>query len=310
VEIAQAGPTPADDIGNAFVVVGAQGVAILPRQNGGGSGASDAVPWWGDATPQGPTSATNSPGPAPSVDPLAAVSGCDTLGFDARRCDAVVARAREGAHPPVRAEEVIAATVTRPIRDTTSAGSFPIASVTFDLVGGGTTTVDVRCGLPAASDRVCNADPQVTLYEGVSHDVPCGATPGDKNHPCATLPPTPRPASVAAAEPLILRVFDVPLDHVGHYDVLVGAASLPDGLLSERSGTLAESRPITWWIDGGVSIVVRPGKPCVGDRCPSIESIYHAPFHGPQPVNVYLVFDVSELDVVGSVLEVRNLVVR
>jgi hypothetical protein len=108
----------------------------------------------------------------------------------------------------------------------------------------------------------------------------------------------------------VLPAFDVPLDHVGHYDVLVGSASLPDGLLSERSGELADTRPTSWWIDAGVQIVVRPGEPCTGESCQQIDSIYHDPFAGPQPVHVYLVFDVVELETPGVVLEVRNLVVR
>jgi hypothetical protein len=88
------------------------------------------------------------------------------------------------------------------------------------------------------------------------------------------------------------------------------SASLPDGLLSERTGELADPRPDSWWIDSGVRIVVRPGKPCTGESCPQIDSIYHEAFHGPQPVHVYLVFDVVELETPGVVLEVRNLVVR
>jgi hypothetical protein len=100
------------------------------------------------------------------------------------------------------------------------------------------------------------------------------------------------------------------LDHVGHYEVPVGRATLPDGLLSERSGNLADPRPTAYWIDSGVSIVVRPGKPCVGTDCPQVDSIYRKPFHGPQQVHVYLVFDVVELNAPGTILEVRNLVVR
>jgi hypothetical protein len=160
------------------------------------------------------------------------------------------------------------------------------------------------------SDRVCQDDARVWLGGGVSHDVPCGATPGDANHPCATLPPSPKPAVVAASTPLIVPVFDVPIDHVGHYEVPVGAASLPNGLLSERSGELGDPRPTAYWIDEGVQIVVRPGKPCVGSTCPEIDSIYHEPFGGPEPVNVDLVFDVVELTSPGANLEIRNLVVR
>lgn len=283
------------------LVVGANGVAILP------SGAVDMTsgsfnpqPWWGEATEQG------------SLPPvLPQVTGCDTLGFDARRCAAVVARATNEAGNP---EGVVTIVVRTAPLDSTSLGSQPIATVGFTFSDGTSKTVEIRCGLGGfvlgSSDRVCSDDPQIRIDGGVSHDVPCGPTPGDENHPCATPPPSPRPAVVSASQPLVLRFFDVPIDHVGHYEVLVGSGSLPDGLLSERSGTLGDPRPTAFWIDQGVHIVVRPGKACVGSACPQIDSIYHAPHHGPQPVNVYLVFDVVELDSPGAVLEVRDLVVR
>ena len=191
-------------------------------------------------------------------------------------------------------------------------GGGAIATVDFTLVGGAHQRVDVRCGLAfgVSSDRVCSDDPQIAVYGGVSTDVPCGATPGGEGHPCATPPPKPRPDSVLRSRPLILPTFDVPLDRVGHYEVLVGTASLPDGMLAERSGTLADPRPTTFWIDGGIQIAVRPGDPCIGARCQQIDSIYIDPITGPQPVHVYLVFDVVELDPGGAILEIRNLIVR
>jgi hypothetical protein len=239
--------------------------------------------------------------------------GCDSLRFDARRCAAMIARAREQVTGP---GDVIAVSVEAPVRSYGIAlgGGAPIATVDFTLDGGLHQRVDVSCGLPigpVSSDRVCSPDPQVVLVGGPpSHDTPCGPNQCDEHNPGATPPPTPEPAVVAASEPLVLRTFDVVVDHVGHYEVLVGRATLPDGLLSERSGDLADPRPTGWWIDSGVSIVVRPGKPCVGSECPQIDSIYRDPFHGPQPVNVYLVFDVVELTAPVSILEIRNLVVR
>ena len=283
------------------LVVGPTGVAILP---GGAvdttSGSFNPQPWWGEATEQG------------SLPPvLPRVTGCDTLGFDGRRCAAVVARAMELAGNPAG---VVTIVVRQPPVDTTSAGSQPIATVGFTLSDGTSKTAEIRCGLGGfvlgSSDRACSADPKIRIDGGVSHDVPCGPTECDEHHPGATPPPSPRPAVVSASQPLELRVFNVPIDHVGHYEVLAGNASLPDGLLSERSGTLGDPRPTAFWIDQGVQIVVRPGKACIGSACPQIDSIYHAPYHGPQPVNVYLVFDVVELDSPGAFLEVRDLVVR
>jgi hypothetical protein len=297
---------------NAFaghvVVVGSHGVAILPGSSvDRSSGAFHPQPWWGAPIATGPT---GSPNPEPSTIIVPGVVGCDELGFDGRRCAAVVARATELAGDPAG---VVTIVVRKAPVDTTHLGSHPIATVGFTLGDGTSKTVEIHClnvvGA-VSSDRVCSDDPQIRIDGGVSHDVPCGPDPCDEQHPGATPPPSPRPEVIAASEPLVLPAFDVPLDHVGHYDVLVGSASLPDGLLSERSGELADTRPTSWWIDSGVQIVVRPGEPCTGESCQQIDSIYHDPFAGPQPVHVYLVFDVVELETPGVVLEVRNLVVR
>jgi hypothetical protein len=282
------------------VVIGPRGVALLP---GGvidrSSGGFHPQTWWGAASSaQAPTFPL----------PLPAVTGCEAMGFDARRCAAVVARAREQAGNPT---DVVSVAVRRAIPNQVSLGGGPIADVVLTASDGTERVIEIGClFLSGQSDRVCSPDAQITIDGGVSHDVPCGPTPCDEQNPGSTLPPSPRPAVVAASKPLVLRVFDIPIDHVGHYEVLVGEATLPDGLLSQRSGTLGDPRPTAYWIDQGVAIVVRPGKPCVGPDCPSIESIYRAPFHGPQPVHVYLVFDVVELDASGTFLEVRNLVVR
>ena len=254
--------------------------------------------------------ATPSPPPPPS--PMSSITGCDALGFDARRCAAVVARARERVGRPL---DVVSVFVGPPDRSGAAllGGGGPIATVDFTLADGSHERADVSCGHlggRVSSDRACSSDPQIGIYGGVSHDVPCGPTPCGEGNPGATRPPTPKPAVVAASTPLILRTLDVPLDHVGHYEVLAGVAWLPDGLLSDRSGELADPRPTTWWIDTGITIDVRPVGPCPGGCPVSIDSIYHPPFRGPAQVRVYLVFDVVELNQPGAILEIRNLVVR
>jgi hypothetical protein len=293
----------------AALAVGPHGVAVVGIVSTRSFAGVFGQAWWGAAAEAPPASADGTTGPStgsgPSGQPL--IAGCDTLGFDARRCAAVVARAMAQAGNPTGVVAIALGPVTF---DPTSLGSQPLASVGFTLADGTTKTVEFRCmDIGNASDLACSGDPQIGISNGVSHDVPC-PNPCDDNHPGATLPPSPKPAVVAASTPLALPAFDVPIDHVGHYEIVVGSATLPDGLLSERSGELADTRPTAYWIDRGVQIVVRPGPPCTGSHCPEIDSIYHAPFHGPQPVNVYLVFDVTELNAPGAVLEVRNLVVR
>jgi hypothetical protein len=98
---------------------------------------------------------------------------------------------------------------------------------------------------------------------------------------------------------------DIPLDHLGLYEIEVGDAGLPDGVLSTRSGSLAEPRPETFWIADGIGIDVRPVDP----SRPPVGWIYREGFDGVEPVKVFLVFTVSELTS-PSVLKVRDLVVE
>lgn len=234
------------------------------------------------------------------------VTGCAALGFDARRCNAIVARATRTAGSP---NGIVAVAVEPPDRSggVTLAGGGPIATVDFTLAGGVHRRVDVSCGLagPRSSDRACSADPQIWVAGGVSRDIPCGPTPAGEGQPCASLPPDPRPATIAASRPLLRGVLDVALDHSGHYEVLAGTATIPNGAITERSATVANARPTEFWIDPYIELEVRP------DRGGSpIDSYYGPRVPGPMPVHVYLVFDVVELDSGGAVLRVRDIVVR
>jgi hypothetical protein len=241
-----------------------------------------------------------------SSPPSMSITGCETLSFSPSRCAAVIARARASAQPTIAADEVVSAEVAPPpAPDVGSLGSFPLAEVRLALVDGGTAKVVVRCGLPGPSDRACNPDARIYIFGGVDHDVPCGTEEGGPDNPCATLPPTARPGSVAAAQPLRVAAFDIPLGRTGRYEVLVGEAGLPDGVLNERSARLVDDTPTTFWIDDGVHIDVRPDEP----SRPPIGSIYREPYDGVEPVHVWLVFDVVEV-APGAVLQVRDLVIR
>ena len=269
------------------------------------SSSSSAAQSVAAGTPQ-----TSSTQPSLAASPSIVIKGCDALGFSAIRCRAIVTRAEKAMIPPVTDEDVVVATVMAPAPNGVSLGSFDVADVRLDLVNE-SANIPIRClFLSSDSDRACNDDAKIIVNGGVSHDVPCGPNPCGEGNPGSTPPPTPKPAVVAASTPLILRTLDVTLDHVGHYEVLAGVAWLPDGLLSERSGELADPRPTTWWIDSGIAIDVRPVGPCPGGCPVRIDSIYHPPFRGPAQVRVYLVFDVVELNQPGAILEIRNLVVR
>jgi hypothetical protein len=286
----------------ALIVVAVGGAGLLVRlRTPGESPPASASVMTSFARPSPSTSPSPTIAPSPSV----MITGCDAMGFAPSRCDWVVAAARARAGNQI---DVVRAVVRRDPEPDVSLGTFSIAVVDLISSDGVKTSIDIRCGLPGPSDRLCNRDAKIFVAGGVDYDVPCGPEPGDENHPCATLPPTPRPASVAKSTPLRLPALDIPLDHLGQYEVLAGIAWLPDGALTERSATLADPRPTTFWIDDGVLIDVRPDG-CRG-TCPSITSVYREPYPGPRPVHVYLVFEVAELNAPGAVLQVRDLVVR
>ena len=247
------------------------------------------------------TPSTSTPTAAPST----LIVGCDAMQFAPPRCDAVVARAKAQAGYPT---DVVTVVVRRSVDGGITLGSVPLATVALIRGDGTEQTVELRCwfGGAISSDRACSDDPQIRLFGGVNRDTPCpGTEPCGPDNPPSKLPPGPRPASIAASSPLRVPSVDVPLDHVGHYEVPVGTASVPDGVMSERSASLADTRPTTFWIDDGVTIDVRSD---IAGR-PPVDMYYRDRFDGPEPVHIYLVFDVVEVHP-GAVLQVRNLVVR
>lgn len=226
---------------------------------------------------------------------------CESLGFAPRQCAAIVARAARDAR--VDPGQIASIEVLPPPPQGASLGGSAIAQVRFGLTNGQTRTEDLWClGVGSDADLACRADPRIGITIGVDHDVPCtGAAPKG----CATLPPAPRPKSVATATPLWIDVLDIPLERVGHYRIKVGTATLPDGVLSERSARLADTQPTAFWLEDRVRLEVQPADP----NRPPIGNIYRDPFDGDEPVDVFLIFDVTETSP-GAVLGVRALVIR
>ena len=232
-------------------------------------------------------------------------AACAEFEFPARRCAAIVARAREEAM--IDAARVAGvALLPAPREGGVKLGGLMLAQVRFSFADAPSVTQDVWCiGIGSIDDLVCQKDPQIGLSGGIDHDVPCaGEAPNGDPAGCATLPPTPPPAAVAAAKPLRVDVLDIPLGHLGRYEIKVGHAGLPNGYLSKRQFSVADTRPTDFWIRGGIFLDVRPpvGRPPIG-------SIYRDPFNGTEPVDVFLAFEVTETNP-GAVLRVRNLVVE
>jgi hypothetical protein len=239
--------------------------------------------------------------------PSSTRSGCEALGFNERRCNAVIARARgEAIAGPVA---IISATVLPP-NDADAGvrlGGFMLARVAFALADGRSVMHEVWCtGVVSEDDIACRDKPEIMLFAGIDHDVPCSGEAGNGDPAgCATPVPTPPPAAVAAAKPLRVGVLDIPLDHTGPYEIRVGSAGLPNGYLTQRAFDITDHSPTTFWITRGIRLDVRPTL----DGRPEIGSAYRKPFDGTEPVDVFLVFDVTETRP-GAVLEVRNVVVE
>jgi hypothetical protein len=232
-------------------------------------------------------------------------AACAGLGFSARRCAAIVDRAQKDAE--LNASSIVGIEILPPPRDDSARlGGTMVAQVRFTLTDGPSSTKDVWCkGVGSFDDLACQVDPEIQLSGGIDHDVPCaGEAPNGDPAGCATLPPTPPPAAVAAAKPLRLAVLDIPLGHLGRYEIKVGHAGLPNGYLSARQFGIADPRPKDFWIRGGILLDVRPGP-----GRPPVGSIYRDPFKGTEPVDVFLVFEVTETSP-GAVLHVRDVVVE
>ncbi len=227
---------------------------------------------------------------------------CESLGFPARQCEAIVAVAQ--ANASIAPETVISIDILPPSsQGSRTVGGQTIARVRFHRSDQPDQTLEVRCvGVTRDSAIACDPNAQIGIYGGLDHDVPCTGEPPDG---CATLPPSPRPQIQAIARPLRVGSLEIPVDHLGPYEVEVGEAGLPDGALSSSSAMLAEPEPETFWIANGIRIDVRPVDPAR----PPVGSVYRESFDGVEQVQVFLVFDVTELKS-DSVLHVRDLVVE
>lgn len=223
-------------------------------------------------------------------------AACADLGFSARRCAAIVDWASHEA--PITSTLVTRIEILTPPREARA-----VARVRFSFADGPSVTQDIWCrGVGSVDNLACNDKPELMLFAGIDHDVPCA---GEPPAGCATLPPTPDHAAMTAANPLRIVALAVPLDHTGRYEVKVGRASLPNGYLSRREFEVADLSPTTFWITGGILLDVRSavaGRPPVG-------STYRDAFKGPEPVDVFLVFEVTETSP-GAVLRVRELIVQ
>jgi hypothetical protein len=231
-------------------------------------------------------------------------AACAGFGFETQQCDAVVARALADL-PRVEETDIVAINLlpAEPPKEGVLLGGRPIARVEFVLADGQRPSTQVWCtGIGHPADRTCQPDAHISISTGIDGDVPCS---GEPPVGCATVPPPPRPSSVDAARPLVIAELEIPLDHIGRYQVEIGVATLPDGALTVRTATLVDPQPSDYWINESIRLDVRPDLPAR----PPVGSLFREPFDGPEPVRVFLTFIVEEFEP-GAVLRLKDVEVR
>lgn len=192
---------------------------------------------------------------------------------------------------------------------------------TPELIDGQTILVTRSGGPPV--------DVDVTLRDGSVHRVTlnCGGIPGNECRDDPRLEassvmdggyydgtgdqlqggrPSIAPDALADAMPLLIGRLDIPVDHTGQYEVPIGEARLPNGILTDADFALGEDWPAGVSILDGVRLEIRS----LDDGGNPIRNIYeHGWRPGTERVQAVLVFDVASFDA-GATLGVKDIVVR
>ncbi len=184
-------------------------------------------------------------------------------------------------------------------------GATPIY-VEVRLIDGSTMPTSLCGGVPGGA--ACTDDPHLStqgLVPGDGYrDIPCT---GDAPTGCATPLPEIDAAAATEARPIVVKRLEVPIDHVGAYEVDIGEGSIPNGILTRASYTLGDDWPDHASIaDDTVRLEVRSLEP---DGKPFENYYAHGWRAGTERIRAVLVFSVKRFDP-GAVLDVRDIVVR
>jgi len=235
-------------------------------------------------------------GPAPTPQPCGQV-------FNAVRCLAMTDKAAFQLH--TTREDITAIVVvpepTPEVRDgvtilQTRSGGPPI-DLLVTLADGSIKQTTLFC-VGVNTEPACVDDPHLDAHS-ISRDGGYFDRTAD-----ATPVPSAAPDALEMATELHIDRLDIPIDHSGPHEVVLGEAWLPNGLLTEADFDLVNDWPADLTIiDGGVSLEVRAGgRP--------IQNIYeHGWREGTELVEAVLVFDVFRFDP-GAKLSIANVVVR
>ena len=189
--------------------------------------------------------------------------------------------------------------IPQPTPDLRISSGGPPVHVSVTLRDGSVHRVDLNCELGGVQ---CADDPQLeasSVMHGGYYDGTEAELLGGR--------PSIAPDALADAMPLRIARLDIPIDHAGHYEVSIGEARLPNGILTAADFALVESWPTgVSIVDGGVALDIRSldqgGKP--------IRNIYEHGWHpGTERVEAVLVFDAFYFDP-GATLGIRDLIVQ
>jgi hypothetical protein len=188
-------------------------------------------------------------------------------------------------------------------------GGAPSINVRLTFADGSTTDARMCGGIaggPACTDvQRLEARSSVGDAAGGYHDVPC--PDGSAPHSCGTPLPTLEPAAIAAARPLSVARFPIPIDHVGVYQVSLGKALLPNGVARLASFAFVDDWPLDVGLHDGVAqIGLCSLEP---DGKPFQNYFDHGWRPGVERVEAVLSFQVLWFKQ-GAVLQVRDVMVK
>jgi hypothetical protein len=212
--------------------------------------------------------------------------------YSPRRCDAILA--------------TVAVRLNIPLDQVASLTILPDAnlSIRAGLVGEPYKELLIFCGgISAAFEPACMGDePHVVI------SVPNGPVSDYEGGFAGQTPvPTPDPAAVAAARPLRIASFQIDAGGLGHHEVVIGSAVLPNGVLSAGTFELANQWPDNvLFTPDGVRLLVRSADP---NRPPFDNMFDHGWYPGTEDVKAVLVFDVLRATP-NATFEIRNVVVE
>jgi len=145
----------------------------------------------------------------------------------------------------------------------------------------------------------CVDDPHLvfsSISQGGYHDVPEGSSPV----------PSAAPDALAGATALRIGRLDIPIERTGVHEIVLGEASLPNGLLTSADLSLVDIWPSDLSIvDGRVNLEIRSRS-----DGQTIRNIYeHGWREGIEGVEAVLVFDVVWFEP-GATLSIQDVFVR